>query len=54
MMDYDILSDLQWKEIVWLAKTKCSFAGNNKYSPSVIKLADSTKDQSRTNGEDIS
>jgi hypothetical protein len=25
MMDYDIPSDLQWKEIVRLGKTKCSF-----------------------------
>jgi hypothetical protein len=27
MMDYDIPSDSQWKEIVWLGKTKCSFPG---------------------------
>jgi hypothetical protein len=30
MMDYDIPSDLQWKEIVWLGKTKCSFLGYSK------------------------
>ena len=30
MMDYDIPSDLQWKEIIQLGKTKCSFLGSNK------------------------
>jgi hypothetical protein len=30
MMDYEIPSDLQWKEIVRLGKTKCSFPGTNK------------------------
>jgi hypothetical protein len=30
MIDYDILSDLQWKEIVRLGKTKCSFPGSNR------------------------
>jgi hypothetical protein len=30
MMDYEILSDLHWKEIVQLGKTKCSFRGTNK------------------------
>jgi hypothetical protein len=25
MMDYDIPSELQWKEIVRLGKTKCNF-----------------------------
>ena len=30
MMDYEIPSDLQWKEIVWLGKTKYSFPGTNK------------------------
>jgi hypothetical protein len=27
MTDYDIPSDLQWKEIVRLGKTKCNFPG---------------------------
>jgi hypothetical protein len=27
MIDYDIPSDLQWKEIVRLGRTKCSFLG---------------------------
>ena len=30
MMDYEIPSDLQWKEIVQLGRTKCSFPGTNK------------------------
>jgi hypothetical protein len=30
MMDYDIPFDLQWKEIVRLGKTKCSFPGINR------------------------
>jgi hypothetical protein len=30
MMDYDTPSDLQWKEIVRLGKTKCSFLGSSK------------------------
>jgi hypothetical protein len=30
MMDYDIPFDSQWKEIVWLGKTKCIFPGTNK------------------------
>jgi hypothetical protein len=30
MMDYDIPSDLQWKEIVRLGKTKCSFPRTNR------------------------
>jgi hypothetical protein len=30
MMDYDIPSDLQWKEIVWLGKTKCNFPGSSR------------------------
>ena len=30
MMDYEIPSDSQWKEIVWLGKTKCSFPGTSK------------------------
>jgi cobalamin biosynthesis Co2+ chelatase CbiK len=30
MMDYDIPSDLQWKEVVWLGKTKCNLPGTNK------------------------
>ena len=30
MIDYDIPSDLQWKEIVRLGKTKCSFLGSSK------------------------
>jgi hypothetical protein len=30
MIDYDIPSDLQWKEIVRLGKTKCSFPGSSK------------------------
>jgi hypothetical protein len=30
MMDYNIPSDLQWKEIVRLGKTKCSFPGTSK------------------------
>jgi hypothetical protein len=30
MVDYDIPFDSQWKEIVWLGKTKCSFLGTNK------------------------
>ena len=28
MIDYDIPSDLQWKEIVRLGKTKCNFPGS--------------------------
>jgi hypothetical protein len=30
MIDYDIPSDLQWKEIVRLGKTKCSFPGTSR------------------------
>jgi hypothetical protein len=30
MMDYESHSDSQWKEIVRLDKTKCSFPGTNK------------------------
>jgi hypothetical protein len=30
MMDYEIPSDSQWKEIVRLGKTKCSFPGTSK------------------------
>jgi hypothetical protein len=30
MMDYDIPCDLQWKEIVRLGKTKCSFPGSSR------------------------
>jgi hypothetical protein len=30
MMEYDIPYDLQWKEIVRLGKTKCSFPGTNR------------------------
>jgi hypothetical protein len=30
MIDYDILSDLQWKDIVRLGKTKCIFPGSNR------------------------
>jgi hypothetical protein len=30
MMDYEIPSDLQWKEIVWLGKTKYGFPGTSK------------------------
>jgi hypothetical protein len=30
MMDYDIPSDLQWKDIVWLGKTKCCFPRASK------------------------
>jgi hypothetical protein len=30
MMDYDIPFDLQWKEIVRMGKTKCSFPGSNR------------------------
>jgi hypothetical protein len=30
MLDYDIPSDLQWKEIVWLGKTKCSFPWSSR------------------------
>jgi hypothetical protein len=30
MMDYEIPSDSQWKEIVWLGKTKCSFPRTSK------------------------
>jgi hypothetical protein len=30
MMDYDIPSDMQWKEIVRLGKTKCNFPGTSK------------------------
>jgi hypothetical protein len=30
IMDYDIPSHLQWKEIVRLGKTKCSLLGTNK------------------------
>jgi hypothetical protein len=30
MMGYDIPSDLQWKEIVQLGKTKCIFPGTNR------------------------
>jgi hypothetical protein len=30
IMDYDIPSDLQWKEIVRLGKTKCNFLGTNR------------------------
>jgi hypothetical protein len=30
MMDYNIPSDVQWKEIVQLGKTKCSFPTTSK------------------------
>jgi len=30
MKDYDIPSNLQWKEIIKLGKKKCSFPGPNK------------------------
>jgi hypothetical protein len=30
MMDYEIPSNSQWKEIVWLDKTKCSIPGTSK------------------------
>ena len=30
MMDYDIPSNLQWKEIVQLGKIKCSFPGSSR------------------------
>ena len=30
MIDYDIPSDLQWKDIVRLGKTKCIFPGSNR------------------------
>jgi hypothetical protein len=30
MMDYEIPFDLQWKDIVWLGKTKCSYPGTSK------------------------
>jgi hypothetical protein len=30
MMDYEIPSDPQWKEIVWLGKTKCNVLGTNR------------------------
>ena len=33
-MDYDIPSELQWKEIVILGKTKCNFPGPSKWSSS--------------------
>jgi hypothetical protein len=29
-MDYEIPSNSQWKEIVWLGRTKCSFPGTSK------------------------
>jgi hypothetical protein len=29
MMEYKIPSDLQWKEIMWLGKTKCIFPRTN-------------------------
>jgi cobalamin biosynthesis Co2+ chelatase CbiK len=29
MTDYDIPSNLQWKEIVWLGRTKCNFPGSS-------------------------
>jgi FtsZ-binding cell division protein ZapB len=30
MMDYEIPSDAQWKELVWLGKTKCHVPGTNR------------------------
>jgi hypothetical protein len=30
MIDYDIPSNLQWKEIVGLGKTKCNFPGSSR------------------------
>jgi cobalamin biosynthesis Co2+ chelatase CbiK len=30
MMDYEIPSDAQWKELVRLGKTKCHVSGTNK------------------------
>ena len=30
MIDYDIPFDLQWKEIVRMGKTKCSFPGSSR------------------------
>jgi hypothetical protein len=30
MMEYEIPSDSQWKEIVWLGKTRCNFLGTSK------------------------
>ena len=50
MMDYEIPSDSQWKEIVWLGKTKCSFSGTSKWPPSVTKPTSSTEDQDKPDG----
>ena len=30
IMDYEIPSDVQWKEPVWLGKTKCHVPRNNR------------------------
>ena len=39
MIDYEIPSELQWKEIVKLGKTKCNFPGPNKWFPVVDQKA---------------
>jgi hypothetical protein len=37
MIDYDIPFDLQWKEIVRMGKTKCSFPGFSRKCPYVTE-----------------
>jgi hypothetical protein len=49
-MDYEIPSYSQWKEIVQPGKKKCNIPETRKWSPSVTKFADLTKDQSETDG----
>jgi hypothetical protein len=49
MMDYEIPSNSQWKEIVRLGKTKCIFPRTSKYPPGVTKPTSSTEDQGKKN-----
>jgi hypothetical protein len=43
MMDYEIPSDLQWKEIVWLGKTKCIFQEHSLQVSPNLRVRQRTK-----------
>jgi hypothetical protein len=45
MMDYDIPSELQWKEIVKLGKTKCNFPSPENDHPSINRVWGKDKDK---------
>jgi hypothetical protein len=48
-MDYKIPSDSQWKEIVRLGKTKCSFPRTSKWPLGVTKPTSLIEDQDKPN-----